>query len=97
MSDEPNNGAVTLDDVTSFIFNANRDEMNTILDVYKRRRTQLREQAVCTLQPGTKVTWEHKGKDWTGTVTKQMKTRVKVKREDGQLWNIPPSCLTVIQ
>ncbi len=53
--------------------------------------------AVAYLNIGDRIEYEHKDQTIFGTITKIGRTRVGIRLEDGQIWNVPAGWVKVIK
>jgi len=82
-------------DVAKFIRNANRDELNTIVNLINERRGVLSRQESRKFTIGDRVSFDAKTRGIiTGEITKVNRKTVKVKADGvGFMWVVSPSLL----
>ena len=82
-------------DVAKFIRNANRDEVNTIINLIKERQREIARQESRKFTVGDRVSFDAKTRGIiTGEITKVNRKTVKVKADGvGFMWVVSPSLL----
>ena len=82
-------------DVAKFIRNANRDEVNTIINLIKERQREITRQESRKFTVGDRVSFDAKTRGViTGEITKVNRKTVKVKADGvGFMWVVSPSLL----
>lgn len=82
-------------EVANFIRKANRDEVNTIINLIKERQRVIARQESLKFNIGDKVTFDAKSRGIvSGTVTKVNRKTVKVKADGvGFMWIVSPELL----
>ena len=85
---------MTYNEVAAFVLTeATNDELNSLAEAIKMRRTQLARKNVFTLQAGDTVSFVGRGRKITGQVVKIMQKNVQVK-EGFTMWRVPASMLS---
>lgn len=84
----------TYNEVAAFVLTeATNDELNSLAEAIKMRRTQLTRKTVWTLRAGDTVTFVARGRKVQGVVAKIMQKNVQVK-EGYTMWKVPASMLS---
>lgn len=76
------NGIPDIGEVSRFLTQANKDELNEVIRLIKVRRTILTQQAAMSFFVGDRVSFEHKGDLIIGTVTKVNPKTIIVQPDD---------------
>lgn len=86
---------MTYNQVAAFVLTeATNEELSSLVEAIKMRRTQLARKNVFTLRPGDTVSFVGRGgRKVTGTVAKVMQKNVQVK-EGFTMWRVPAQMLS---
>lgn len=79
--------------VAFILTEADNDQLTSLAEAIKMRRTQLARKNVFTLRPGDTVSFVGRGRKITGVVNKVMQKNVQVK-EGFTMWRVPASMLS---
>ena len=85
-----------LDEIIMAISHMSRDNLRRVRAATKSRSHELNRIATYSIRVGERVSWTHRGRSYTGTVSKVNITTVNVKADNGERWKITSACLTKV-
>lgn len=93
------NGIPDIGEVSRFLSQANKDELNEVVRLLKVRRTILTQQAAMSFFVDDRVSFEHKGQTIIGTVTKVNPKTIIVQPDDKpwSSWKCSATLLTKLE
>lgn len=83
-----------MNSIQSLLVKATPEQMNEIAQAYNDALNLKNAQAARSFIAGDKVKWNGKRGAMSGTVIKVMKKNVRVKVENGDLWNVTATMLS---